>query len=156
MSKSLDIRTRAAVIVRDSGKCFRCGRQVAICDGEEYKGLPVIHRVGQFSIHHRYPRGMGGSSNPEINSTANLMVLCGTGTTGCHGWVEAHRGQAREDGLLLHGIELPGTNPAFSEYRNSWVDMSTGRLIDVHPETLTDEWQKQHRDYNEWSRKYGD
>lgn len=48
---------RDVVIGRDSGLCVVCGDRF-----EE--------------IHHRYRRGMGGSSDPESNSPANLLCLC--------------------------------------------------------------------------------
>lgn len=33
---------------------------------------------------------MGGSRWPGVNLPGNLLTLCGSGTTGCHGWVESH------------------------------------------------------------------
>lgn len=125
-----DIRLRANVVVREDGKCFRCGKQVAIYEPETYHNLPVVKRVAEFSIHHRKPRGMGGSNSLDINIFPNLIVLCGTGTTGCHGWVETHREQAYKDGLLIHsGIGNPIMTPAFSEYRGCWIDLTTGKYI---------------------------
>lgn len=53
------------------------------------------------TVQHRKPRGMGGSSNPEINSPANLLWVCGTGTTGCHGWMERNRTEALAAGWLV-------------------------------------------------------
>lgn len=44
---------------------------------------------------------MGGTRDSAANSPANLIALCGSGTTGCHGWVESHREQARADGYLV-------------------------------------------------------
>lgn len=52
-------------------------------------------------MHHRLPRGMGGSRWAGIHSPALLVLLCGDGTTGCHGWVEANRAEARRLGWLL-------------------------------------------------------
>jgi hypothetical protein len=49
---------RDVVIGRDGGACVACAHPF-----EE--------------IHHRYRRGMGGSSDAEINSPANLICLCG-------------------------------------------------------------------------------
>ncbi len=37
------------------------------------------------SQHHVLPRGQGGDDDP-----ANLVSLCGSGTTGCHGLIEAN------------------------------------------------------------------
>jgi hypothetical protein len=42
------------------------------------------------SAHHILPKGRGGD-----DVTANLVALCGDGTRGCHGDVEAYRGEAR-------------------------------------------------------------
>lgn len=38
---------------------------------------------------------------PWINLPANLLLLCGSGTTGCHGWIEAHRGDSLDLGWLV-------------------------------------------------------
>lgn len=45
---------------------------------------------GWDSLHHLYPRGQGGDDAIE-----NLIPLCGSGTTGCHGLVENHNRAAR-------------------------------------------------------------
>lgn len=42
------------------------------------------------SLHHLYPRGQGGDDCYE-----NMVPLCGSGTSGCHGLVEAHDPVAR-------------------------------------------------------------
>lgn len=48
---------------------------------------------------------MGGSRNSDLHLPANLIVLCGSGNTGCHGWVESNRDKAREHGYLIHRVE---------------------------------------------------
>lgn len=79
---------RALVVDRDRGRCLRCGGPGS-------------------NLHHRTARGMGGAG-PRANSPANLIVLCGSGTTGCHGWVEAHPTAA-----AILGYRVPrGTDPA--------------------------------------------
>lgn len=42
------------------------------------------------SLHHVYPRGQGGD-----DVIVNLVPLCGSGTTGCHGLIEARDARAR-------------------------------------------------------------
>jgi hypothetical protein len=65
-------------------------------------GIPIRGERGvDWSIHHRIPRGMGGSKDPRINMASNLLTVCGTGTQGCHGEIESHRDRARERGLLV-------------------------------------------------------
>lgn len=44
---------------------------------------------------------MGGTRRGDVNSPANLVLLCGSATTGCHGWVEAHPGEAARLGFRL-------------------------------------------------------
>lgn len=85
------------IVVRDQGKCARCGAHVA-----------HLERGRAWSIHHRRPRGKGGTSIAWVSAAANGLVLCGSGTTGCHGWVESHRAEAIMAGFLvsLNGVRV--------------------------------------------------
>lgn len=95
---------RAQVIARAEGRCEWCGANPS----------------WGVSVHHRQPRGMGGSRKVHVNAAANLMLLCGSGTTGCHGWVESHRREAVTWGLLVPRPGLPAVTPLF--YRKTeWV-----------------------------------
>lgn len=78
------------IVGRDGGACARCGRQVA-----------HLNRGWAWSIHHRRPRGSGGTKLAWVDQAANGIILCGSGTTGCHGWVESHRVEAMQAGLLI-------------------------------------------------------
>lgn len=78
---------RAIVYERDKGRC-------ALCEGY----ASAVH------WHHRRPRGMGGSRDPQTNSPANLILL----HPDCHSWVESRREEALEQGLLVP----QGRNPA--------------------------------------------
>jgi 5-methylcytosine-specific restriction protein A len=93
--------TRQAVMERDGFQCVRCGNVVSGEPGRD------------FSLQHRIPRGMGGSRDPRLNLPSNLILLDGSGTTGCHGEVESHRADAETDGYLvprtLHPTEVPVT-----------------------------------------------
>jgi len=62
---------------------------------------------------------MGGSKNQELHKSANLIVLCGTGTSGCHGWVESNRDKARELGYLITKIES-ATEIPFQDINGKW------------------------------------
>lgn len=115
------LETKRAVIGREGGRCFRCGKPLALWDGVEW--VPCK----PYSIHHRKPRGMGGTRDPEINSSTNLILLCGSGTTGCHGWVESRRATAKNWGLLLSKHVKGRNRVAYSEYRDTWIDLETGR-----------------------------
>lgn len=65
-----------------------------------------------YSIHHRLLRSQGGTNAP-----ANLLTLCGSGVTGCHGWVHANPGIAYELGLLVHPWDDPEAVPVLTEPR---------------------------------------
>jgi 5-methylcytosine-specific restriction protein A len=88
-----------AVLERDRWSCVRCG-------------TPVVGARGvSWSIHHRRPRGSGGTKLAWVNLPANLITLCGDATSplGCHHFVETHRIFARASGWLvpLNGVRLP-------------------------------------------------
>ena len=54
---------------------------------------------------------MGGTDDPAVNSPANLLLLCGTGTSGCHGLVETQRALAVEHGWLVPRPTDPASVP---------------------------------------------
>lgn len=53
-----------------------------------------------WSIHHRQPRGMGGS-RAESNTPDRLLLCCGSGNSGCHGRIESNRAEAYANGWLV-------------------------------------------------------
>ncbi|CAH0253756.1 hypothetical protein [Microbacterium sp. Bi128] len=68
---------------RDRGCCALCGVGLVW----ERRGEPF----GGWSVQHREARKQGGAKGrPWVARAANGVVLCGTGTTGCHGDVEHH------------------------------------------------------------------
>lgn len=79
---------RQLVIERDRQRCRRCRRQLTA-------GEPV-------SVHHRRLRSQGG-----VDCACNLVLLCGSGTTGCHGYVHSHVADARSLGLLVSAYADP-------------------------------------------------
>ena len=89
---------RLLVMSRSAFHCERCGKRLG--EGEHV------------SVHHRTPRGMGGSHDERLNLMSNLMALCGSGTTGCHGWIEHNREEARQNGWLVSRGTDASTIPA--------------------------------------------
>lgn len=81
------------------------------------------------TAHHRRPRGKGGTRQTDVDSLANLLLLCGGalgGVCGCHGGVEASRTEAFTRGWLVH----QGTDPA-----TVLALLNNGRtLVLLHPD----------------------
>lgn len=72
---------RQGVLTRDGFSCWLCGVNVG---------------RGVYSLHHRQ-----GRAGRDPHRYSNLLTLCGTGTTGCHGWVTVHPLQACDLGLSV-------------------------------------------------------
>lgn len=79
------------VFGRSDDLCERCG----VRNGEQ--------------VHHRRPRGAGGTRDPNINATSNLVHVCSP----CHFYVEMNRTQSLDEGWLLSRLtsELPCAVP---------------------------------------------
>jgi hypothetical protein len=106
-----------------------------VCDGElgHVRGL-------HWSLHHRVPRGMGGTTSPMANSPANLLLVCGSGTTGCHAVIEHNRSGARAAGWLLSHGQDPLQVPVLLERGLRWQLLTAeGSYAPVPPED-TGQW----------------
>jgi hypothetical protein len=104
-----DADTRELVKQRDDWTCACCGN-------------PIVG--SNFSLQHRLARGGGGTSDPAINSPANLILLCGSATTGCHGLAESRDAAMHRLGFWLkHGQEPAKVRVAHAVH--GWV-----RLLD--------------------------
>jgi 5-methylcytosine-specific restriction protein A len=97
-------KVRDIVKARARGLCERCGK----------------HRGGH--IHHRDPRGMGGTSRPEANLPSNLLYL----NPSCHEWTEHNRSEALDLGLLLHDGDNPRREKVFRRGEWRWLDNAGG------------------------------
>lgn len=78
----------------------RCEIRSPECLGGDHGSLLHLPR-DQWSLHHRRPRGMGGSKRVDVHSLAMLVGTCGHGSKGCHRYAEIHRTWAEARGLLL-------------------------------------------------------
>ena len=110
--------TRTTVHERDEGRCLVCGG-------------PAVN------VHHRQGRGMGGrqgAARAASNASPLLMSLCGSGTTGCHGWITDPPRGVTADHLRALGYVVrrstrdPGQVPVWT-WRNQWVRLD---LLDDH------------------------
>lgn len=89
--------TRQGVLIRANYGCEYCARPLQLTGGPN-----------GYSLQHRFNKAMGGTKAPWINDPENLLALCGSGTTLCHGdvgrqplWAYA-RGLALETGYKPH------------------------------------------------------
>lgn len=108
----------------------RAGYVCEVCEG-------TLEGVHGHSLHHRRPRGMGGSKDPATHTAANFLAVCGSGTTGCHGWIEQHRALAYASGLLVRRGHDPAATPVVG-YRG---DSSPVWLCDEGHVHDTPDWE---------------
>lgn len=67
-------------------------------------------------IHHRRPRGLGGSRNPATGQASNALAVC----TACHDHLEtAERAEALDRGWIVRQGQDPSMVPVY-RYRK-WV-----------------------------------
>ena len=95
-----------AVDKRDEWSCVRCGVSLYATHG---------------SRHHRKLRSQGGK-----HASDNLVLLCGSGTTGCHGWAHAHPVAARHAGLIVSAYADPVMQPVQYPDGAWWLLASDG------------------------------
>ena len=89
------LKVRLMVLNRDGYLCARCGKPAG------------PGGVGPYSIQHRVARGVSGDNSP-----ANLLLLCGSATTGCHGAVESRMDpHDLAAGYRLESWQNPETEP---------------------------------------------
>jgi 5-methylcytosine-specific restriction protein A len=93
--------TREAICIRDEARCALCGDLTR-------------------QIQHRRARGMGGTVLDWIGNAANGVLLCGSGTTGCHGAIERNPELARALGYRLDPGEDPELVPVWYEREGFW------------------------------------
>jgi 5-methylcytosine-specific restriction enzyme A len=100
-------KTRRLVYDRARELCERCG---------------AYARGG--AVHHRRPRGAGGTRRPETNLPANLMCLCEP----CHLTIESRRDMARACGWLVRQTQDPKCVPVLTVHGWVFLDDEGGYL----------------------------
>lgn len=102
LTPQLERKGRALVSARDGGTCVKC------------------RRGGAMNHDHRLNRSQGGDWSPS-----NGQLLCGSGTTGCHGWRTTHPRDAVIEGWAVagHSTLAPAEWPA-----RRWVHTKWGTL----------------------------
>lgn len=85
---------------RDTGPSAKVRREVAERAGHRCERCRC-HPWPQGHVHHRKPRGIGGTVDPRANLASNLAYLCST----CHDHVELNRAESYAAGWLLTDYE---------------------------------------------------
>lgn len=116
------LETVMAVLDRDGYRCVRCGQPI---QGE---------RGRDWSMQHRRPRGMGGTKRFDANSPVNLIPLCGSATTLCHGHVESYRAEAYTNGWLVSIHANPAEVACLVAQQSRWVYLTEDGQYEDHPE----------------------
>lgn len=115
-----DDETRELVLARAGYRCESCGWGI----GSGWRG---------YSMQHRIARGMGGTLREWINWASNLVVLCGSATTCCHGLAEARSPLMNERGFWLKSEQIPADTPIRS-FSQGWVQLTdTGLYLPCPP-----------------------
>ncbi len=118
------------LLTRSGGLCEGQGPQCLAAHQRGYVWDMPRERV---SIQHRRAQGMGGTSLAETNQLGNWLLLCGTGVTGCHGWVEtteAGRAEGKRRGLVVMHDYRDGEPVPVEEYP---LILHSGRRVFLHP-----------------------
>lgn len=80
--------SKRIALERQGWHCMRCGANIH--DPSRWPGR---------SGHHRQLRR---AADPDVrHSPVNIVELCGSGDTGCHGWVHQHVAEAERLGLIV-------------------------------------------------------
>lgn len=84
-------KTKGLVFLRDNGQCIRCGYE------------------GELNFHHRKLRRH--APKDEVHNPENVIMLCGSGTTGCHGWVHSNPRESYRLGWMVRSWDRPEKAP---------------------------------------------
>ena len=115
-----------AVLHRDEKRCAWCGHGVW---GE---------RSEDWSIHHRRARGMGGDRRGDSNSPANLVLVHGNGSAGCHGAIESRRAESQDRGFVLSKLWPLGPERSPIEHAvHGWCYLLADGSISTDPPEVT-------------------
>jgi hypothetical protein len=85
--------------IRSQGRCEVCGVAPAT------------------NFHHRKNRSQGGA-----HDLSNALHVCGSGTTGCHGWITEHPIKAFDNGWSVRSSQVPAEVVVKRKGQWVWLD----------------------------------
>jgi hypothetical protein len=97
-------------LISEATKAIVRDRSSGVCE--------VCLAVPATNFHHRRARGMGGTKR-NIHGPDWVLHLCGSGTTGCHGYIESHPEISYAKGWKIRGTHTPATIPV--ELHGEWL-----------------------------------
>lgn len=114
-SKDIPQAVRELVKARSGGRC-------------EAGLINVCHGTAT-NMHHRRRRNIS-----PAHTAPNLLHLCGSGTTGCHGWITQHPAAASEPGAgwIVSSYAQPENEPVRIRGRLCWLT-DDGRYVVAGP-----------------------
>jgi hypothetical protein len=101
---------RELVLIRSGGNC------------EVMVGPSCLYAVHQ--IHHRRPRGMGGSRRESTNKASNALGVCWP----CHAHIESNRDRALRNGWLVSQGDEPAEQSVLWRGRPVLLDDNGERI----------------------------
>jgi hypothetical protein len=103
---SIPLKVRRLLREREGNVCAKCGERAAN------------------NAHHRKNRSQGGK-----DVLSNLLLLCGSGTTGCHGWVTENPRTSYLLGFSVKSWGDPASTPVFYRGQLLFLD-DAGNLVE--------------------------
>lgn len=98
--------SKRVALQRQGWHCMRCGRNLH--DPTVWPGR---------SGHHRQLRRRADPTMRDL--PCNIVELCGSGTTGCHGWTHAHPAEAERVGYIIPSWRDP-LNAPIRDWNGDW------------------------------------
>jgi hypothetical protein len=105
------------LIAEDRGRAIVKER----ADGRCEAAIDYVCYGSHDTTHHRLKKGQGGSWAPS-----NLLGVCGDGTVGCHGYIEANPSWAMEEGLWVRST----SNPRDVSVHMRWANQKSWWFLD--------------------------
>jgi 5-methylcytosine-specific restriction endonuclease McrA len=112
-----DRLTVEAILERAGYACERCSDRLGPVRGVDWH------------VHHRRPRGAGGSKAADTNSPSNCVILC----PDCHIAVESRRAEAQFDGWLVPQGAAPARVAVLIEHGGRWAYLTADAKYSLHP-----------------------